>query len=221
MEADKVLNNIKPEEYFYLKNGRVLKNLYEFTNSLASMDDETFKHHVNKERNDFAEWIRHVLKDEGLANQISRLKNRGSILKKINKRLSNAGKKKKIEEKKPHFWSKAGKQKEDAAKSAVLGGDKSAAAKSKEQTTGNEHHQEVIRKLDEILLKEKELNKREQKVQEIEQRIEKKLAKAKKNNNTNGAGTEAKFFSREFVQGLLTGLLITSILSLIYIKFYY
>src|SRR3989338_4667464 len=105
MEADKVLNNIKPEEYFYLKNGRVLKNLYEFTNSLASMDDETFKHHVNKERNDFAEWIRHVLKDEGIANQISRLKNRGSILKKINKRLSNAGKKKKTEEKKPHFWS--------------------------------------------------------------------------------------------------------------------
>ena len=107
----KVLNNIKPEEYFYLKNGRILKNLYELTNSLASMDDEIFRFHVNNEKNDFSEWIRHVLKDEELANQVSRLRNRKAILRKISKRLLISGKKKKSAFEKPFFLGKLKRQK--------------------------------------------------------------------------------------------------------------
>src|SRR3989338_6270080 len=193
MDNSKLFSNAGPDSYFILRNGRALKNLYELTNSLASMDDETFSYHVNKEKNDFANWIRHVFQDEKLANQILGLRTRRSILKKINKRLSNAGKKK-GKAVKPWKSDKARNAKSPIFKSETYAEDK------KEKTKDSENHGEIIKKLDEILLKEKELNKREQKVQEIEQRIEKKLAKAKKNNNTNGAGTEAKFFSKEFVQ---------------------
>jgi preprotein translocase subunit SecF len=210
LENNKLSTNVEHEKCFILKNGRVLKNLYELTNSLASMDDETFKHHVNKEKNDFANWIRHVFEDEKLANQISELKTRESMIKKINKRISkiNKEKKKKI----PFFEKRQKTKKPEAAKVSAS----HFKDESKEKVKSVGYNKELSSKVDEILLKEKEIEKREQKIQEIEERIEKKLAKEKQTNNK-----EAKFFSKEFVQGLVTGLLITLILSLIYIKFYY
>ena len=34
------------------------------------MDDEVFLHHVNEEKNDFAEWVEHVLEDARCAAEL-------------------------------------------------------------------------------------------------------------------------------------------------------
>ena len=84
------------------------------------------------------------------------------------------------------------------------------------QTEDIKANESLLARLNDIFLKEKEMVKREQKIQEIEERIEERLEKVK-----GGSIRDSNFFSKEFVQGLVTGFLITLILGLAYIKFYY
>jgi hypothetical protein len=55
------------EQCFWTTDGKVLKNLVELRDSLAHMTDKVFAHHVTKNKNDFADWINHVLQDGELA----------------------------------------------------------------------------------------------------------------------------------------------------------
>ena len=163
--------DIKPEEWFRLSNGRILKNLYELVDSLESMDDDTFRYHVNKNKNDFENWIRYVFKYGELAYLISNSRTREDMTESIGMRLFEPNKKEK---------NKKAKQYD---------------------------------KIEEILIKEKEIEKREEKIGEVEDRIERELADL-------SAKKEPKFLSKEFIQGLLIGLLSASIIGLAYIKFF-
>ena len=58
---------IKPELYFKLLPGEELRNVKELAEALEKMSEEVFRHHVNAERNDFANWIRDVFYDVELA----------------------------------------------------------------------------------------------------------------------------------------------------------
>jgi len=61
-----------PSKHFYTSDKRVLKNLMDLYGFLRSCDDESFRHHVDGSKNDFADWIRHVITDEELADQADR-----------------------------------------------------------------------------------------------------------------------------------------------------
>jgi hypothetical protein len=67
--------NAKPEEYFVLVTGVPLKNAKELANSLSTMNDWVFKHHVNESRNDFSAWVENSLKNSKLAKEIKDAKN--------------------------------------------------------------------------------------------------------------------------------------------------
>ena len=73
-DAERILADASPEQCFWVNNGPIIKNLSEMTNALACMKDEIFSHHVNEEKNDFGNWVRDVLKDEELANDIAKVK---------------------------------------------------------------------------------------------------------------------------------------------------
>lgn len=60
----------KPEHYFRLRDGRVVKNLSELVEALRNMSDDVFRHHVNSDRNDFYNWIRDIFKDGVLAHRV-------------------------------------------------------------------------------------------------------------------------------------------------------
>lgn len=68
--AKKLLSNVDAHHHFHVHTGSGLKNLYELSEALEIMDEATFKHHVNKEKNDFANWIRDVIGDLKLAEEI-------------------------------------------------------------------------------------------------------------------------------------------------------
>ncbi|MCH8519396.1 MAG: DUF5752 family protein [Nanoarchaeota archaeon] len=55
---------------FYMQDGKVFSSLEKFAKELQTMADDVFKHHVNDEKHDFREWIKHSLKEEQLANKI-------------------------------------------------------------------------------------------------------------------------------------------------------
>ena len=69
-EPEKYLSNVPEDKVFWLQNGTKIRNLKELLVSLRTMREEAFISHVNKDKNDFKEWTKHVVKDEKLAKDI-------------------------------------------------------------------------------------------------------------------------------------------------------
>ncbi len=92
-EAKRYLSDTAPEQCFWVNHGPVLKNLIELEGLLPQISDETFRHHVNSQRNDFSNWIRDVLGDKKLANDLMSSKSRESAAKKVRERLNSLKKK--------------------------------------------------------------------------------------------------------------------------------
>ena len=70
LEAGKI-KEIPPEHFFYLSNGHEVKNLQELKSAMQWMNSEIFESHVNEQKNDFADWIKIVFKDETLAAELT------------------------------------------------------------------------------------------------------------------------------------------------------
>ena len=85
-KAKSILKDVPPDKYFWLCNGKILKNLKELEEELGRMSFDTFHYHVNPYKNDFANWINDVIGDTTLANEIRKLKTRRSIARHIKKR---------------------------------------------------------------------------------------------------------------------------------------
>ncbi|MDK2849704.1 MAG: hypothetical protein PWP03_289 [Candidatus Woesearchaeota archaeon] len=69
-DVDNLFKEIKPEHFFLVKDGIVLKSLLELVDALEFMDDETFRYHVNDLRNDFYNWIKDVFNEDELAVRV-------------------------------------------------------------------------------------------------------------------------------------------------------
>jgi len=73
------------QHYFYLNNGKKLKNIAELMESLKDMDQDLFSFHVNEQHNDFASWIRDVFGEKELARRTSQTRYSATMLKSIEK----------------------------------------------------------------------------------------------------------------------------------------
>lgn len=84
----KTHQEVSPEKAFYAKNGHVYKNLHHLHSGLKDMDDDTWQHHVNEEKNDFSEWLKHVLDEEHLASKLSSSRSKAEALSHIEDHLN-------------------------------------------------------------------------------------------------------------------------------------
>ena len=89
----KYLGDCAPEQCFWVNNGPILKNMEELANALPMLSNETYTHHVNKEKNDFSKWINDVIGDQQLANDLLSSRSKDSVIKKIKTRLNSLKKK--------------------------------------------------------------------------------------------------------------------------------
>lgn len=87
-DAERILSDVRPEQCFWVNNGPIVRNLQEMANALTYMKDETFKHHVNEQKNDISNWVMDVLKDEELASNIMKVSSKEKILNKIKKKIN-------------------------------------------------------------------------------------------------------------------------------------
>lgn len=62
------------EHIFYFKGDKKAENIDEFREVLKEMSQDEFDHHVNNEKNDFATWIEHSLKNSELAQKVRKCK---------------------------------------------------------------------------------------------------------------------------------------------------
>lgn len=65
-----VLKRVKPELSFIIIDGTRIGTLPQLAMHLEKMDDQTFSHHVNDSKNDFANWIRDVIGEIELADKL-------------------------------------------------------------------------------------------------------------------------------------------------------
>lgn len=70
MKKKDILKDTNPENYFFVQDGKVIKNVLELSRQLDNMTDDIFRHHVNEMKNDFASWIKNVFKQEKLAKEL-------------------------------------------------------------------------------------------------------------------------------------------------------
>ena len=83
------------KDKFYFSNGDSAGSLDELLAKLRTIDDECFFHHVNEEKNDFADWTQFCVKDKVLSKRIRKLKDREGIVNAIDKRVNTPTKIKK------------------------------------------------------------------------------------------------------------------------------
>jgi len=69
-EKTEIHKEVDEDYHFYLANGTQIKSVKGLIDALDTMDDATFTSHVNSGKNDFAEWIRVVLNNNTLADQM-------------------------------------------------------------------------------------------------------------------------------------------------------
>jgi len=84
---------IKPEHYFWLKNGGSIKSIEELPNALDVMPNDIFSHHVNEQKNDFSNWVKDVFNDKELAEMMLAAKNLNEMKQKVRNYISNKIKK--------------------------------------------------------------------------------------------------------------------------------
>ena len=73
-------NSLPPKKYFWLKNGVVIKSLYQLSDALKAMDDDLFEQHVTEHKNDFSHWIEHSLRNKELAKKIHKANTKSAMI---------------------------------------------------------------------------------------------------------------------------------------------
>jgi hypothetical protein len=87
MRNTEYLKDVPGDKAFWVNNGTVIKNLQELPGALESMNDSSFAFHVNKEKNDFALWVREVVGDKMLAVTLQMVKTRRGTIDAVNRRI--------------------------------------------------------------------------------------------------------------------------------------
>ncbi|MBN2453985.1 hypothetical protein JXB11_00405 [Candidatus Woesearchaeota archaeon] len=89
------LADVAPDKVFWVYNGGTLKNMEELAGALKGISAEQFKHHVNKERNDFTSWVKDIIGDKALAANLFKVKRQSAAANAVKKRISQLKKKRK------------------------------------------------------------------------------------------------------------------------------
>lgn len=66
------LQNVPEDKVFWCSDGQTLRNLVELATAFKNMSDETFRHHVTTDKNDFSNWVKYVIGDESLSVDLNK-----------------------------------------------------------------------------------------------------------------------------------------------------
>ncbi len=72
--VEKILLKAPYEAHFILLDGRRIDSVRNLVAALEDMHEDIFSHHVNSERNDFANWIHDIFEDKTLSEELKKMK---------------------------------------------------------------------------------------------------------------------------------------------------
>ena len=64
------VQDVPEHQHFYFVNGMKARNVKELAEIMDRIEQEVFDYHVNAEKNDFYNWVRHVFSDIELAEKL-------------------------------------------------------------------------------------------------------------------------------------------------------
>lgn len=88
-EVKSYVKNVGEGKEFITQTGNKIINIYELYDIVYQMSDDEFQHHVNENKNDFKNWILHVIKDKSFADKIAGMKTKEEILAVVEKSLNH------------------------------------------------------------------------------------------------------------------------------------
>lgn len=170
-------------EKFFFNNKKEASDLKEFLAVLKTLSKDDFDHHVNKQRNDFANWIEYSLQKKDLAKSIANLSTKAAIANKIKEHLSNK-------------TAKKVKPKKVSIKKTVSTKKKSTPTKKSVKDVKPSYKKEV--KKEKVVLPKKS--------------VERKIVVPKQKVSYISTDSPSDFILKEFLMGALFGLLLGFIL---------
>jgi hypothetical protein len=84
------LISARGSECFWINNGTVVCSLKKLESALEKMNDEQYKYHVTKDKNDFAQWVGEVLKNPECAKAISKVRTKKTTLSRVRECLKKS-----------------------------------------------------------------------------------------------------------------------------------
>ncbi len=85
--VSKVLPKADGAKRFFASNGRMFSDLKELHDGLLMMKDDHFRHHVNEEKNDFANWVADVLGEHSLSQSLRQVRSRALSAYRVGERV--------------------------------------------------------------------------------------------------------------------------------------
>ena len=85
--AKHFLRSVEHDKAFWFDRHFHVYSLKEFLDALPKISSESFNFHLNRDKNDFEPWIRHVIGDEALANIIKKVRARKTLIRKVKERV--------------------------------------------------------------------------------------------------------------------------------------
>lgn len=79
----KPLADASPDKCFWVCDGKILKNLKELAEYLEKVPANIFKYHVNKSKNDFADWVTDVFGEAKVSQLMKKSKTAKAMAAKI------------------------------------------------------------------------------------------------------------------------------------------
>jgi len=86
-DAKLILSDVVTKHEFNIHMGTSIKNLQELAEALEIMDDDVFNHHVTKEKNDFSNWVKDIIEDVELSNDLLKAKTRKKAFETVSQRI--------------------------------------------------------------------------------------------------------------------------------------
>ena len=88
VNAKRLLADVPEQKRFWCHDGNQLKNMAELEMALKQMSDETFRYHLNQNKNDFSTRVRDVIGDEELASDLQDSSTRAQAARYVSDRIS-------------------------------------------------------------------------------------------------------------------------------------
>ncbi|MEA3514848.1 MAG: hypothetical protein U9R34_05195 [Nanoarchaeota archaeon] len=200
-----ILRDLKPEEYFFIHTGAVIKNIKEFPAALKEMDEDTFRYHHNPQTNDFANWIKYLSEDKEFVAKIEKALTKKEIIKTIEHQIISVEKVTaavKIAQKKKLVTQLPAEKEKGEKKKSKKSPKEKAKAKSKKK---------YVRKQKSVISLEKDILKRLRKIGKKNGSLKKLKNWIKKYGKRQSKHLKGGI--KEYLLGMVTGLLLGLILG--------
>ncbi len=83
---------VDPDHHFWTNDGKPIRSITELIQTIKTMSDSVFYHHVNDTKNDFSNWIRDAVKDNALAEHVRGFKTKQELISTLQNVLNTSSK---------------------------------------------------------------------------------------------------------------------------------